>query len=265
MKRFKYSPEQIEFLRTGYQSMNVHGLTKAFNKRFGMEKSETAIHSALTNHKITCGRAHKDRLVDRHRIYNDEHLNFLRVNYKQMTRKELTKAFNEHFGTQRTENSIKACINNHKIRSGRSGCFEKGIKPWNTGTKGLTGRNKTSFKKGNIPPNVKPLWDERICPKDGFILMKVPEENPYTGFSTRYKHKHVWVWEQEHGPVPEGMVVAFRDGNKLNCNLDNLMLLARAELLFLNQYGYKDAPDELKPSILAMAKLKAKAFRVAKE
>jgi len=104
------------------------------------------------------------------------------------------------------------------------------------------------------------LWTERVCPKDGFILMKVPERNPYTGTPTRYKHKHVWVWEQEHGPVPEGMVVVFIDSDKTRCGFDNLMLISRAELLCLNRHGYKDMPVDLKPSVLALSKLQVKTW-----
>jgi len=59
--------------------------------------------------------------------------------------------------------------------------------------------------------------------------------------------------------VPKGHVVAFVDGNPKNCALDNLMLLTRTELLYLNQYGYKEQPDELKPSVLALVRLAAKA------
>ena len=123
----------------------------------------------------------------------------------------------------------------------------------------------TSFKKGNAPPNRKPLFSERVCPKDGFILIKVPERNPYTGFPTRYKHKHVYVYEQEHGPVPEGMVVALIDGDKTNCEPENLMLISRATLLNLNQLGYKDMPDKLKPSVLALAKLQVKTWAKEKK
>jgi len=89
--------------------------------------------------------------------------------------------------------------------------------------------------------------------------MKVPERDPHTGFPTRYKHKHVWIWEQSNGPVPEGMAVVFIDADKQNCNLDNLMLVTRNELLLLNLHKYKDQPAEIRPSILALAKVEAAA------
>jgi len=255
MSRFIYTKEHLEFLQNGYLTMNVRGLTKAFNNRFGMEKTETAIKSSLENYKIRCGRAPGNRLISRLRIFTEEQARFIRYKYKGKSLAEITVLFNHRFGTRKTEAQIKAFTGNRHITSGRTGHFPRGHRPWNTGTKGLTGANKMSFKKGNAPPNRKPLWAERVCSKDGFILMKVPERDPHTGFPTRYKHKHVYVWEQAHGPVPEGMVVAFIDGEKSHWELENLMLISRAELLNLNRHGYKNMPADLKPSVLALSTL----------
>ncbi|MBI5075611.1 MAG: HNH endonuclease [Nitrospirae bacterium] len=181
-----------------------------------------------------------------------------------MSRSELTVAFNTKFKLRKTENQVISTLKNHGIVSGRTGRFEKGQKSWNKGVKGYMGANRTSFKKGNAPKNRKPIGHERIRSKDGFILMKVAEKDPYTKAQTRYKHKHVHIWEKKHGKVPDGMVVAFKDGDNMNCVENNLMLLSRAELLLANQHRYKDMPIELKPSILALVKLEAKAgFRTS--
>lgn len=242
--------------------MNIRGLTQAFNDNFGTEKTEVAIKSALSNHRITCGRTGKNRLISRQRSFTCEQEQFLRDNYTGRSVAEVTAIFNEWFRTNKTVKQVKWFVHNHGINSGRTGQFEPGNKPWNTGTKGLVKPNKGNFKNGHRPPNRKPIGSERICPKDGFVQIKVAEKDPYTGFPTRYKHKHVHVWESENGPTPKGMVVAFKDSNKLNCEPENLMLISRAELLRLNKYGYKDTPDELKPSVLAMVKLEVKTFSI---
>ena len=260
MKRFKYTVEHIEFLRIGYLSMTIYGLAKAFNKHFGITKTEVQIKSALQNYKILCGRAHKDRLINRYRLFTAEQIEFLKNNYKGRSIAEMRTLFNAEFGTDMTWQQIKSAVHNRGITSGLTGHFLKGHKSWNKGTKGLTGANKTSFKKGSVPANRKPLGTERICSKDGYILIKVQEPDPHTGFPTRYKHKHVHIWEQDHGPVPDRMVVAFRDGDKRNIDPENLMLISRAELLILNQYGYKDTPAELKSNILALVKMEVKIF-----
>jgi hypothetical protein len=263
-KRKKYTDRQIRFLRHGYLSMNIRDLTLAFNEQFGTSKTGLQIKSTLKNHRIRCGRKPGDRLIVRSRLHTEEQVQFIRENYAGRSVAEMVALFNEHFKTNRTWQQIKTLISNRGITSGRTGHFQAGNKPWNYGTKGqgLTGANSKSFKKGNVPPNRKPLWTERVCSKDGFILMKIPETNPYTGFSTRYKHKQVYIWEQEHGPVPKGMVVAFIDGDKSNCEPENLMLLSRFELLTLNKHGYKDMPDELKPYVLTLSKLQVKTWTI---
>jgi len=247
--------------------MNTRSLAQAFNDRFDTATTKAQIKSTLQNHGIRCGRKHKDRLVSRLRLYTEEQVQFIRDNYAGRSIKKMTSLFNDHFGTDMTEQQIKTAVSNRGITSGRTGQFPKGNKPWNKGTKGqgLTGANSGSFIKGTAPPNRKPLWSERTCPKDGFILMKVPERDPHTGFPTRYKHKHVFIWEQANGPVQEGMVVAFIDGDKTHCELENLMLISRAELLTLNRHGYKDMPDKLKPSVLALSKLQVNTWAKEKK
>ena len=259
-----YKPKYLEFLKKGYQEMTSKALTKAFNERFGMDKTELSVRSALHKHGIKCGREPKDRIVNRTRIFTEEHKNFIRWAFKKMPESKIAGPFNEHFGTFITTKQIKGCVTNHKIRCGRTGCFKIGNEPWNAGTKGLTGPNKGSFKKGTVPPNRKPMGFERIS-KDGFIEIKVDERNPRTGFSTRFKHKHRHVYEQNFGPIPDGMVVALKDSDPQNCDPDNLMLVSRTELLFMNGMQYSKAPEPIKPSLAVIAKLKATVVERIKE
>lgn len=257
MARFIYTAEQLEFLRAGYQTMLVPELARAFNRQFGMEQTAGMIKSTLKNHGITCGRA-KGKGTWASRLFTPEQDRFLRDNYPLLTLPELTAALNSRFGTVKTKFQVRVYLHNHQIICGRTGCFEKGLTPWNKGIKGYIGANATSFKKGQIPSNYKPLGFERVT-RDGYIEIKIAETNPYTGFPERFRQKHVHVWEQAHGPVPKGHVVVFRDGDKFNCAPENLMCVHRNELLLLNLHKYWEQPEELKPSVLALIKLEAKA------
>lgn len=265
----RYDAEQLEFLRTEYPALQISELTEAFNLRFGTALGEGQIKAACKNHKIKCGRPVGSR-VGTYRLFTKAQAEYLNINYKHNSQRDLTAEFNAAFGMSMTDSQIRSFLRNHGIYSGRTGRFKQGHCPWNSGTKGkgLTGANKGSFRKGNLPPNRKPLGterkDRRRDGKASFILVKVAETDPYTGFPTRYKHKHVVLWEQAHGPVPKGMVVAFIDGNEENCVVENLMLINRAELLRLNKRKYRAAPNELKPSILALAKLEVKTFDLVK-
>ena len=248
--------------------MKIRDLTHAFNRRFGTQKNQCQIKSTLAYYHILCGRKPKDRLVNRLRLYTEEQIRFIHDNYAGRSVAGLTALFNERFDADKTARQIKTFVSNRGLVSGRTGRFEKGRKPWNTGTKGqgLTGANPGSFKKGTVPQNRRAVGAERIDSKDGFVLVKIAERDPYTGFSTRFKHKHVYTWEKEHGPVPDGYVVAFKDGDKNNCeDIDNLMIITRAELLNLNRHGYRNAPDKLKPSVLALSTLQVKTWAREKE
>jgi hypothetical protein len=63
------------------------------------------------------------------------------------------------------------------------------------------------------------------------------------GASTNWMFVHRMVWEMEHGPVPKGHTVCFKDGNKLNVWLDNLELLSRHALMLRNSVHH--LPKEL--------------------
>ena len=45
----------------------------------------------------------------------------------------------------------------------------------------------------------------------------------------KQRFEHVIVWESHHGPIPEGMELHHRNGNKLDNRLENLMLVTRLE------------------------------------
>lgn len=250
MKRFVYTREHLDFLREHYAHLSQRALTDAFNEHFGLDKTHDAIRSVLTNNKIRCNRPKIQPL----RVVSEEQAAFIREHYRHHSQKDLLALVNDRFGINLEAKQLRAFVRNHGILSGRTGHFPKGAEPWNKGKTGYMGPNRTSFKKGNRPHNTRYLGHERIS-KDGYIEVSVAERNPHTGFHRRYRLKHVYLWEQHNGPVPEGHAVVFKNGDRSDIRLENLMLLSRAELLTANLHGYKDAPAEIKPSILALSKM----------
>jgi len=178
---------------------------------------------------------------------------------KKMRRRELYRAFVKAF--QRSDVSFDAFKNLCTRKGWMTGCdgrFEKGIVPANKGKTMPYNPNsaRTQFKKGSLPPNTKWLGHERLS-KDGYVEISVKQTNPHTGFERRYVLKHRWLWEQMHGPVPEGMALKCK-GDRLNCDPSNWELVSRGLLPRLNGRfgrGYDNAPSELKPTIMAVAKL----------
>ena len=196
----------------------------------------------------------------RSQVFTDEEIQFILDNAATMGRNEIAEKLDCRVV------QVKGFINRNKIQTGRTGRFEKGNPSWNKGKKGFMGPNRTSFKKGHNPPNRKGVGSERICSKEGYVWVKVEERDPYTGLPTRYRPKHKVVWEQTHGqPVPQGCAIIFKDNDIYNFDPDNLECVTRAELLQLNRNRYKEMPEELKPSTLALSKLQAKYFERRKQ
>lgn len=102
--------------------------------------------------------------------------------------------------------------------------FRKGQSPVNKGKRqeefmsaeGIERTKATRFQPGQLPANTRPVGYERIN-EDGYVLIKVEGERKMV-----FKHRH--VWQQHHGPIPKGMLVTFRDGNRQNCDIQNLEL-----------------------------------------
>ena len=155
---------------------------------------------------------------------------------------------------------IKALCHRKGWMTGRTGCFSKGCTPANLGKKMPYHANsaKTQFKKGGVPHNTKYLGHERVS-VDGYVEISIAETNPYTSYGRRYVLKHRFLWEQQHGRVPDGHVLKSLDGNRLNTDPSNWTIIPRALLPLLNGHrgpNYDQAAPDVKPVILTLAKLK---------
>lgn len=259
MTRFVYTSAMLEFLREGFKEFRVPELTIKFNDEFSLDKTQQQIRACLKNNKFKSGRKPGFLKGETIKLLSPDQVDFVRQNYPHLTREELTAELNKEFDLTITVKQLVSFVKNHKILSGRTGYFEKGSDPWNKGTKGLMKPNETSFQKGHTPANRKPVGSERIDSKDGYILTKTDQVNPYTGYDGFYRAKHVVLWEQHNGPVPNGNVVRFVDGDKTNINIHNLMLVDLGVNAQLNALKYGEHPKETKPTILAIAKLQQAA------
>lgn len=182
--------------------------------------------------------------------YSPDELAFIQVN-ATLSRAALTQLFNATFNRDIAVDNIKALCTRKGWKTGRDGRFPKGSVPPNKGTKGLTGANSGSFKKGQQSHTKKPIGYERIT-VDGYVEVKVAEPN-------KFRVKHHIIFEQHFGAIPAGHVVKFKDGNPQNLDIDNLVLMSRGELAVLNHlYDHKNSPDEAKPVLITLAKVKAK-------
>lgn len=172
--------------------------------------------------------------------YTDEQIDFLKKMSFGRSRKELTKMFNQKFQTLKTIKQIQGTCKRYKFYSGNTGRFEKGNIPKNKGKKNPGKTNSGSFKKGHTPKNYRPVGSKRID-KDGIEYTKI--RDPRT-----WKQSHVLLWEKHYGQVPKGHIVIFKDLDKRNLCIANLMMISKKENLTLNRKKWRNEDPDITES-----------------
>lgn len=176
-------------------------------------------------------------------IWSEEEKTYLKEIVFGRSWEEIQELMNNKFEYQFEVTQIASAIKRYKLSTGRTGRFEKGNISFNKGKKGLVGANRTSFKKGDIPTNKKPIGSERID-VSGYIKIKVAEPNVY-------KLKHRVVYEQYHNvKLKSTDIIIFLDKDKRNLDINNLQKITQKQLFQLNINDLiKDSPDLTKAGI----------------
>ncbi len=127
--------------------------------------------------------------------------------------------------------------------------FVKGHKPWSFGKKiGTRGRSvETQFKKGLRPHNAVKVGTILPVSRTPYLKIKIAEPNVW-----EFLHRH--NWKKEHGIIPAGLCLIFKDGNPHNCAVENLELITRKELYIRN--SIHNLPDDLRETIQTLGLLK---------
>jgi hypothetical protein len=192
--------------------------------------------------------------------YTDAELRFIETR-RVMNRRELRRLFVVEFERPDvTLIHLNALCKRRGWMTGRTGQYPKGAVPLNKGKPMPFHPNSaaTRFKKGERRGVAARLWKpvgtERMS-KDGYLERKVNDGLP---MQARWRAVHIVRWEEINGPLPKGMALKSLDGQRLNIDPSNWELVSRALLPRLNGKSgrnYDGAPSELKPTILAVAKL----------
>lgn len=263
----RYSAEEMAWLEAN-RDMVISDYCRAFVARFGRHDVSTQnLHALRKRRGWKVGRD-PSRYKGRNMKYSAAERDWIREHIGLETA-ECHRQFVARFG--REDVTVEKLVSLRKRNgwtTGRDTRFRPGQISHNKGVKCAPGAGglhpnarRTQFKGGALPHNTKGAGHERIDSKDGYAIVIVDETNPWTGAKTRPVHKHRWLWEQQHGPIPDGMVLKCLDGDKLNTDPSNWELVPRAILPRLNggprnvHIAYDSAPQELKPTILAVAKL----------
>lgn len=106
----------------------------------------------------------------------------------------------------------------------------------------------SQFTKGHTPQNHLPVGSI-VKTTDGYYQKKLAEPNIW-------RQMQILTWEEHNGPVPSGMLVSFKDGDKSHYNIENLMLVSMSENAVMNRWSLRSEHPELTEVGLAIAKIK---------
>jgi len=127
---------------------------------------------------------------------------YVRENYLKLgTFEKVKNSVNEKFNKNFNYNQIKIWCNWRRLYLGKKG--------------------KKNGKLG------KPIGSERKGNGNGIIMIKTEEG---------WKQKNIYIWEKENGKIPIDHCLIFLDGDKNNCTLENLLLIEKKTLSYLNKY-----------------------------
>ena len=180
------------------------------------------------------------------RVFTDEMINFMKSNGEK-PRPWITEQLNTMFCCSLKLKQVQSKCSELRLFAENDGRLKKGVPSWNKGIPNSTGFSSTRFKKGHKLSERVPVGYESIV--DGYVMIKHKANE-----SMRLKH-HV-VWGSVHGLIPDNHVIAFKDRNALNCDIDNLVLMSRAELVRLSQSFIKYSTPETHETCILLAKLK---------
>lgn len=229
--------------------------------RFGIEMTLTAIRSYKVNHKINSGTPCGRPKGHPTKQFPEKIGRYIHGNYKGVGPREMAERLNSSFGTVYTTRQINTYYKNHGLNSGLTGRFEKGHTPANKGKKILNPHPAsvaTQFQKGHTPANKLPIGTVRER-SDGYLRRKIGEG------AREWRQEHLIVWEEAHGPIPEGGIVTFLDGDHHNVSLDNLRLIDRDINLNLNRRKLRTEDTGLNETAILIARLSSKTFKRSKK
>ena len=256
----RFPPEVHTFIRENVAGRTAEELAAMTNATFGTNFTKSTMKSYKQNHRLksgTPGGIPKGSYTD---VYPEHIARYIAENHQGIGPKRMAQLVNETFGTSYSQGQLKGYYANHDLNSGLTGRFEKGHTPPNKGRKGYCapGAEKGHFKAGHTPYNKTPIGTVRIK-SDGYLWQKVGE-----GSRDWRQLSHI-LWERANGPIPEGCRLIYKDGDKLNCTLDNLALVTLGENAVMNNSGLRsEVPEHTETGIL-IAKIKIAAAKQKKK
>lgn len=267
---YAYPQEVHDFVREHCKGRRPVELAEMCNEALGTDFTPSRMRAFCRNHgyKNGLGSRTREEYLKNNTKWPKGFHEFVLENSYGVDSKELAQMVNKRFGTDITPKTMKAYCQRYGIKRGITGWFQKGNSPGNKGKKweeyltpeAIEKSKATTFKKGHVPANHVPVGTITIV--GGDKLIKVKDEGEQR---ERWRYLSRVVWEEHNGPIPEGMCVCFKDGDGMNCDISNLILMTRGEITTMNRLGLRSEFPEITEAGLALVKLKQKAIKIRKD
>lgn len=261
LPRIPYSPAEMQWLADN-RAMIISDYHRAFCTAFDRtDVTAVHLHSLRKREGWKVGRApgrFAGRKQGRRLPFSNAEIEWLRNNSTKPIADYLGGFCSEFSRTDLSADQLHALRKREGWRTGRTGRFDKGSVPANKGKNMPFNANsaKTQFKKGSrtgVAAEIyRPIGYEMI--RDGYLVRKIHDGRP---MQSRWRAVHLLNWEKLHGPIAEGMALKCK-GARSNADPSNWEMVPRSMLPRLNnRWGrnYDEAPAELKPTIMAVARL----------
>lgn len=264
MSIHKYPPEVEAAVRELYETYSSKEIAQILNERFPELPEFTGFK--VSNFKKNHGLIPSRRICPKGRSkFPPGLLQFMTENVNGRRFDETAAMVREHFGIEFTVRQARTYAKNHGLASGYDARFKKGTSPPNKGRKqedwmspeAIERTKVTRFQQGHTPHNHHEIGTV-VVTTDGYVARKIGEPH-------EWEYVHRLVWEEHNGPIPEGGIVIFLDGNPLNCDISNLQMITRAEHVRLNQNHLRFKDPELTKTGVTVAKILTAAGSKKKE
>lgn len=239
-----YPPEVREFIIENVRGRTSRELADMVNAEFGLDITPQKIASTKKNWGLVSGTPCGLPAGAGSKVFPREIVNFIMANYKGTGHQEMADRLREEFGREYTREQIKNFYNNHHLDSGIKGHFQKGHVPHNKGKtwdefmspEAQERSRRGQFKKGNLPHNTRPIGHERVS-EEGYTYVKVRQRPSRRDCNDNFVAKQRLVWEEHYGPVPEGCMVGFANGDPADLRIENLVLETKQQHAVKNRCG----------------------------
>lgn len=255
-----YSNEFNDWARKYIPGHCEKEIAEEANRLFpGMNVTASKIRAYKKNYHIKSGTKYRGGFNK----YSQEIYDFIAENVYGKSDKQLHEMLVDKFGDVMSVEKLHAFKKNNHLRNERDGRFKAGNVPYTKGKKwndflspeAQEASKKTCYKKGNIPHNYVPVGSIRTVM--GYLQEKVADPDVW-------KWKHRIVYEQHYGPIPEGKLICFKDGNTKNLDPENLMLMTNEENLEINHRKLRSGSRELTETGIMIARVAIAAKKRSK-